>query len=88
MNISALELFVEQQNRWKAILGRPMLSLMNHKDRQYIAEEIDLQLSPENISCDGEISARQARERYQYLCRCARELISIDPSVRFSEYSE
>jgi hypothetical protein len=88
MNIRALETFVEQQNRWRAIFGKPALSLLSAKDRQYIAEEIDCQLSPENLSCDGEITPRQAQEKYRYLTRCARELLSVDPAVKFYEYAE
>ena len=88
MNISTLEQFVAEQNRWKTIFGKPQLSMMSAKDRQYIAEEIDMALSPENLHCDGEITASQARKKYQYLTRAARELISIDPNVKFWEYSE
>lgn len=88
MNISTLEQFVEQQNRWRGIFGSKPLTLMSAKDRQLIADEIDMALSPENLHCDGEITASQARKKYQQLTRAARELISIDPNVKFWEYSE
>lgn len=87
MNIQALETFVEQENRWSAVFKGRQLSLLNARDRQRIAELIDARLSPENLSCDGELSARETRERYSYLTRCAEELLSIDPSVKFYEYN-
>lgn len=87
MNISALEAFVEQENQWRAIFKQPALSLLNAKDRQYIADSIDGKLSPEHLHCDGEISPAQAREKYRFLARCAEELRSIDPTVKFYEYN-
>jgi hypothetical protein len=88
MSISALEAFVERENKWSAIFGAKPLSLLNAKDRQTIADKIDSQLSPENLHCDGEISAAQAREKYRFLSRCAEELLSIDPTVKMWEYSQ
>ncbi len=86
MNISTLEAFVEQENRWGALFGNRPLSLLNAKDRQRIAGIIDSKLSPENLTCDGELSRSQVQERYQFLTRVARELQSIDPEVTFYEF--
>lgn len=87
MNISTLEAYVEQENKWSAIFGGKPLSLLNKADRQKIADKIDCALSPENLHCDGEITAAQARKKYQYLTRVARELQSIDPTVTFWEFA-
>ena len=86
MNIATLEAFVEQENAWAAIIKQPQLSLLNAKDRQKIADRIDSQLSPENLSCDGELSATEVNRRYRNLTRCAAQLLSIDPTVKFYEY--
>lgn len=88
MNIRALETYVEQQNNWNRLLKQPELSLMRAEDRQRIADQIDTDLSPEWLSCDGELSRSQIQERYSFLTRCARELQSIDSSVTFREYAE
>lgn len=85
MNISNIEQYVEQKNRWKAIFGERPLSLLNARDRQAIANSLDADLSPENLTCDGELRGAQVRTRQAYLFRCAEELISIDPSVTFYE---
>jgi hypothetical protein len=87
MNISTLEAFVEQENRWSAIFKGRQLSLLNAKDRQALAGLIDNRLSPENLSCDGEISRTETNRRYRHLTRCAEQLLSIDPAVKFYEYT-
>jgi hypothetical protein len=86
MNIQALEVYVEQKNRWNAIFKGEALSLLKAEDRQRIAEMIDGDLSPENLTCDGELSRSQVNERYRFLTRCAEELKSIDPAVTFYEF--
>jgi hypothetical protein len=85
MNISTLETYVEKKNAWAKIFKGKELSLLNAKDRQAIANSLDADLSPENLTCDGELPASQVRQRQAYLFRCAQELISIDPSVTFYE---
>ncbi len=87
MNIQTLEHYVEQKNSWNKIFGQAPLSLFNKVDRQVIADHIDSELSPENLHCDGEISHAQAMQKYKYLTRCAQELLSIDPEVKFYEFS-
>jgi len=85
MNIQALENYVEQKNRWRAIFNQKPLSLLNKEDRQTIANSIDGEMSPENLTCDGELRGAQVREKARYLTRAAEELLSIDPSVTFYE---
>lgn len=87
MNIATLEAYVESKNRWNKIFGKRALSLLNAKDRQEIADSIDCELSPENLTCDGELSRSQVQAKYRQLTRCAAELLSIDPSVKFYEYN-
>ncbi len=87
MNISNLETYLEMKNKWAAIFKGRQLSLLNKADRQAIADSIDADLSPENLTCDGERPASEVRKRQQFLFRCAQELISIDPSVSFYELS-
>lgn len=86
MNISTLEQYVEQKNAWGRMFGSQPLSLLRAEDRQKIAESIDSDLSPENLTCDGELPRSQVQQRYRMLNRAAQELLSIDPSVTFYEY--
>ena len=87
MNISNLEQYVERKNSWGALFGNKPLSLLNAKDRQSIANSLDADLSPENLTCDGEVRGNALVQKQRFLFRCAEELISIDPSVTFYELS-
>ena len=87
MNISTIEQYVERKNSFAKLFGTAPLSLLNAKDRQKIADSIDAELSPENLTCDGELSRSQVQQRYQFLTRAAQELQSIDPTVTFYEYN-
>ena len=86
MNISTLEAYVAQKNTWTRIFKGPELSLLNAQDRQRIAEMIDSDLSPENLSCDGELPRAEVNRRFRELTRCADQLRSIDPTVVIYEY--
>lgn len=79
--------FVEQENRWSEIFGGPKLDLRQASDRQLIASTIDAKLSPENLTCDGELSRAEVDRRYRTLRRVAAQLIQLDPSVKFYEFS-
>ena len=87
MNISTLEQYVDQKNSWGKMFGNKPLSLLNAKDRQRIAESIDGDLSPENLTCDGELPRSVVQARYKMLTRAAQELQSIVPAVTFYEYN-
>lgn len=89
MNTKTLEAFVQQENTWAGMFNKNYkpLSLLNATDRQHIAEIIDCKLSPENLTCDGELSRTEVNRRYKNLTRCAQELLSIDPTVKIYEFA-
>jgi len=80
-----LQQYVDQTNRWGSIFGAPALDLNNPQDRQKIANKIDSDLSPENLTCDGELRGAQVRARAKLLNAAARELKALDPAVNFYE---
>jgi len=86
MNIATLEQYVDQKNRWGAIFGEKPRSLLSAIDRQYIAGCLESDLSPENLTCDGELSRREVTAKYKFLRRVAEELESIDPTITVEEY--
>jgi hypothetical protein len=87
MNIATIEQYVERKNSFAKLFGTKPLSLLNAKDRQSIADSLDADLSPENLTCDGEVRGAQLQAKYRFLTRAAEELRSIDPSVTFYEYN-
>jgi hypothetical protein len=84
--MQALNNYVAQKNKWNAIFGGTPLDLNSAKDRAEIAASIDADLSPENLSCDGELAASQVRARYRNLSKCAEQLLKLDPSVQIYEF--
>ena len=81
--------YVEQKNKWNAIFNskaRP-LDLDLFEDRQRVANMIDSELSPENLTCDGELPAATVRARHKQLTTVAKQLMSIDPTVKFYEFA-
>lgn len=77
--------FVARENKWSAIFGTAPLSLSSAADRAKIAGNIDCALSPENLSCDGEISRAEVNRKFRFLTKAAEQLLKLDPSVKIYE---
>ncbi len=84
---SALTAFVDTKNAFSKIFGHKQLSLQNAADRQRIADMLDSALSPENLTCDGELPRAEVNRRYTQLTRAATQLKKLDPTVKFYEFS-
>ena len=82
--MKALQAYVDRKNQWSKLFGSQPLVI--GRDNQKIADSLDADLSPENLTCDGELTRSQVQAKYQRLTRCAEELRSIDPSVTFYEF--
>ena len=85
--MSALTDYVEQRNRFNAIFGKAPLSLAIAADRQRIADMIEGDLSPENLTCDGELSRSAVQSKYRQLTTAAKQLQQVDPDIKFYELS-
>jgi len=85
--MKALENYVEQRNQIRALFKQQPLSLSNAKDRQQIADDIDCSLSPENLTCDGELSRSVVERKYKMLTQVGRQLKKLDPAVKFYEFA-
>ena len=83
----SLTAYVDRKNAFAKIFGSRQLSLQNAADRQSIADSIDSDLNPENLTCDGELSRSQVQARYKTLTKAAKELQKLDPSVKFYEFA-
>jgi hypothetical protein len=84
--MSALKTYLDRKNAYATIFGAKALTLDNATDRQKIADSIDCDLSPENLTCDGELSPREVQARYRALTSAAKELQKLDSSVKFYEF--
>ena len=79
--MKALTAYIEQRNRWNAIFKGEQYEIQTAQGRRRLAESIDAALSPENLSCDGELSRAEVNRRYRELTAAARDLVKLDPSV-------
>ena len=80
--------FVARENQWSSMFkGHTLVEIKTAAGRQRVAERIDSQLSPENLSCDGELPRAEVNRRYRYLNKCAAQLLALDPNVVIHEYA-
>jgi hypothetical protein len=84
--MTVLQNYVDRKNAWGKLFGSKPLDLNSAVDRQKIADSIDADLSPENLTCDGELSRTEVNRRYRELTRAAQELRALDPKVKFYEF--
>ena len=82
----ALAKFIEQKNHWNSFFKGEQYEIATAKGRQRVADMIDSCLSPENLTCDGELSNAEVNRRYRELMTAAKQLKQLDPSVSFYEY--
>lgn len=85
--MSALQKYLDRKNAYGTLFGAKELTLKNSADRQKVADSIDSDLSPENLTCDGELPRSMVQSRYNELTKAARELQKLDPTVKFYEFA-
>ena len=78
--MSALQEFINQKNRWYTLIGEEF-EVATARGRQRVGDQINHDLSPENLSCDGELSRNAVATRYRALTAAAKELVKIDRRV-------
>lgn len=84
--MQALVKFIEQKNHWNSFFKGEQYEIKTAKGRQRVADMIDAALSPENLTCDGELPRAEVNRRYRELMGAAKQLKKLDPSVKFYEY--
>jgi hypothetical protein len=84
--MKALQAFIDQKNRWNAIFNGEQYEIKTAQGRQRVADMIDSALSPENLTCDGELPRAEVNRRWKELDAAAKQLRKLDPAVKFYEY--
>ena len=84
----ALTEFIAQKNHWNSFFNGEQYEIQTAKGRQRVADMIDAALSPENLTCDGELPRAEVNRRYKELVTAAKQLKKLDPSVTFYEWEE
>lgn len=80
-----LKAYLKQTNEFRKFLKKPLLTLESPEDRKKLGRHVNSGLSPENLSCDGELSRKEIQQRYSFLSGVAEELMRLDPSIQISE---
>ena len=76
-----LKAYVDQKNKWNGLFDGTQLEFQTAQGRQRIAQSLDADLSPENLSCDGELPRAEVQRRYRALTQAAQDLINLDPTM-------
>ena len=81
--MKALNALIKQENDWCSIFNGRFVAyeVATAQGRERVAKMIDAKLSPENLSCDGELPRSQVQARYRALTSAAQDLIRLDPSM-------
>ena len=81
--MKALQAYIDQQNKWNSLFSgnKVVYEIDTARGREFVARNIDAALSPENLSCDGELSISQTQARYRALTAAAQDLVNLDPSM-------
>jgi len=81
--MKALNALLTHENQWSSMFNPKFVAyeVVTAAGRRRVAEMIDGKLSPENLTCDGELSRTEVNRRYRELTSAARELIRLDPTV-------
>ena len=81
--MKALQAYIDQQNKWNSLFSgnKVVYEVDTAKGREFVARNIDAALSPENLSCDGELPRSQVQARYRALTSAAQDLVRLDPSM-------
>ncbi len=83
--MKALTAYIDQKNRYASLFRgqrtESLYEVTTAAGRKRVAEMIDSDLSPENLSCDGELPMTQVRARYRALTAAATDLVRIDPTM-------
>jgi hypothetical protein len=81
-----LQAYIDRKNRWNAIFKGEQFEIQTAQGRQRVADALDADLSPENLTCDGELSRAEVQRRHKVLSTAAQELQKLDPSVKIYEF--
>jgi hypothetical protein len=84
--MKALVKFIEQKNHWNSFFKGEQYEIKTAAGRQRVADMIDAALSPENLTCDGELPRAEVNRRWKELNTAAIQLRQLDPNVKFYEF--
>jgi len=85
--MKALRAYIDQNNSFNALFNGEQFEIKTAKGRQRVASRLECNLSPENLTCDGELSRSEVQARYRALTDAVNDLKRLDPSVKIYDFS-
>ena len=89
--MKALQAYIDRKNKWYANFKGEQFEMNTAKGRARIASSLEADLSPENLTCDGELPRAQVQARYKELMAAVKDLTKLeakfDPSVQMYDFS-
>jgi hypothetical protein len=81
--MKALNALIKLENDWSSMFNPKFVAyeVKTSAGRERVAKMIDAKLSPENLSCDGELPRAEVNRRYRALTSAAQDLLKLDPSM-------
>jgi hypothetical protein len=81
--MKALNTLLKQENDWSSMFNSKfaVYEVATAQGRERVAKMIDAKLSPENLSCDGELPRAEVNRRFRALTSAAQDLLKLDPSM-------
>ena len=71
--------YADNANTLSGLFGsKTSYRVSQQADRNVLRTMIESDLSPEHLTCDGELSAKQVKQKYDYLTQCLVELDELD----------
>jgi hypothetical protein len=81
-----LQKWMDDRNGWQAIWGGEQFAFpLTQADVNNITSIIDGDLSPENLTCDGELSPAKVRVRFRVLSLAAADLAQYAADNGFTQ---
>ena len=71
-----LRQYIDRKNAWNRLINIPEMTpgRLSPDEAEHLFQSLDADMSPENLHCDGEISAQEARRRAEFYKAVYREL--------------
>jgi hypothetical protein len=77
--------YAAERNAVRKLMRLSPLDVNSIADLRVLAELVEGDLSPENLTCDGELPRDVVVQRHTYLIAVAKQIKQRDPSIRFWE---
>ena len=73
-----LKQYIDRANVMRKMFGQHEYDLNNVFHRRDLAQSLEYDLSPENLTCDGEVRGEALKRKYTFLTRAQQQLELVE----------